>query len=134
MKKAFLLAPMVIISAGSAAAQGDEQSVIRQALCAPETLGENILYSIYLPAGYDDSDMSYPVLYVLHGRGDSMSALEELRGTLDTLITDNAIPPLIAVMPDAPWSDGGSYYIDSAFTGFPPGRPVETAFFNDFIP
>ena len=27
-------------------------------------------YAIYLPAGYDESDRSYPVLYLLHGAGD----------------------------------------------------------------
>ena len=36
-------------------------------------------------------------------------------------------------MPDAPWSDRASYYVDSAYSGANPGRPVETAFTTDLI-
>ena len=44
------------------------------------------------------------------------------------------IPPVIAVMPDAPWSERGSWYVDSR-TPAPtiPGRPVETAFTGDLV-
>ena len=34
-----------------------------------ESLGENRNYTIYLPEGYYESDMEYPVVYFLHGFG-----------------------------------------------------------------
>ena len=80
------------------------------------TLGEAINYNVYLPAGYEGSTNRYPVLYLLHGRGDSMSAWTRMQGTLDELIATGEIPPTIAIMPDAPWSSRASYYVDSAYT------------------
>ena len=73
------------------------------------------------------------MLYLLHGRGDSMSAWMRMQGTLDELIANGDIPPTIAIMPDAPWSSRASYYVDSAYRGADPGRPVETAFTQDLI-
>ena len=98
-----------------------------------ETLNEAISYNVYLPAGYAASTKNYPVLYLLHGRGDSMSAWTRMQGTLDELIAAGDIPPTIAIMPDAPWSTRASYYVDSAYRGADPGRPVETAFTQDLI-
>ena len=43
------------------------------------------------------------------------------------------LPPVIVVMPDAPWSDRGSWYVDSSFTGTPTGRPVRTALSEDLV-
>ena len=74
------------------------------------------------------------MLYLLHGRGDSMAAWTQVKSRLDELIGSGEIPPTIAVMPDAPWSSRASYYVDSAYTGADPGRPVETAFFRDLVP
>lgn len=97
------------------------------------TLGEPIAYNVYLPAGYAGSGDRYPVLYLLHGRGDSKSAWLQMKSTLDELIAAGEIQPTIAIMPDAPWSSRASYYVDSAYTGADPGRKVETAFTKDLI-
>lgn len=94
-------------------------------------LGEAINYTVYLPAGYDRSTTRrYPVLYLLHGRGDSMDAWTRVKADLDRLIATKQVPPVLAVLPDAPWNDGGSYYVDSAYTG---GKPVETALTHDLV-
>ena len=111
-----------------------EPGVIKSAAVRSATLGEDINYNVYLPAGYDASTRRYPVVYLLHGRGDSMSAWTQVKSRLDELIGDGEIPPTIAIMPDAPWSSRASWYVDSAYTGSDPGRPVETAFFRDFVP
>ncbi|MFI5697240.1 alpha/beta hydrolase-fold protein [Kribbella sp. NPDC051586] len=108
--------------------------VIKSAAVRSATLGEDIDYNVYLPAGYEESTRRYPVVYLLHGRGDSMSAWTQLKSRLDELIGAGEIPPMIAIMPDAPWSSRASWYVDSAYTGTDPGRPVETAFFRDFVP
>ncbi|GAB2951700.1 alpha/beta hydrolase-fold protein [Nonomuraea fastidiosa] len=97
-------------------------------------LGEDIAYNVYLPAGYDRDKARHPVLYLLHGRGDSMQAWTRVKTTLDDMIRTKRIPPVIAVMPDAPWSERGSWYVDSRYTGADlPGRPVETALTRDLV-
>ncbi|MDN3921333.1 alpha/beta hydrolase [Roseateles violae] len=98
-------------------------------------LGGDWRYQLYLPAGYAEGHRAYPVLYLLHGRGDDLRAWTRCKPLLDELIAAGLIPPLIAVMPDAPWSARGSYYVDSAYSGVErPGRAVETAFIGELLP
>ena len=120
------------VSAGTANVA--EAGVITAAKVRSATLGEDIAYNVYLPGGYQASSQRYPVIYLLHGRGDSMSAWTQLKGRLDELIATGEIPPTIAVMPDAPWSQRAGYYVDSAYRGKVPGRPVETALLRDLLP
>ncbi len=57
---------------------------------------------VYLPPGYESSDESYPVLYLLHGAGgDERSWVEREQAPviLDNLIADGRLRPLIVVMP-----------------------------------
>jgi len=126
-----LLVPSAIASMGSAAA---EPGTITAASFPSPAMGEDIAYNVYLPAGYASSSKRYPVIYLLHGRGDSMSAWTQVKGMLDDMIAKGDLPPTIAIMPDAPWSSRASYYVDSAYRGADPGRPVETAFIKDLIP
>ena len=123
-----LLAPSAV-GAGAAAVEG----TLTEASFRSATLNEAISYNVYLPAGYEGSSDSYPVLYLLHGRGDSKSAWTQMKGALDALIASGEIQPTIAIMPDAPWSSRASYYVDSGYTGTDPGRKVETAFTKDLI-
>lgn len=126
-----VLVPMAIGSSQTTAAPA---GTLTSASFHSSTLGENVAYNLYLPAGYSDSGARrYPVLYLLHGRGDTMAAWTQMKGTLDQLIADGSIPATIAVMPDAPWSQRASYYVDSSYSGADPGRPVETAFTQDLI-
>lgn len=102
-----------------------------------QSLGRELHYAVYLPPGYTASDR-YPVVYMLHGRGDTMSAWREATPVLDRLIVAEAIPPLIAVMPDASASSRAGYYVDGAYTGNAqqalPAEPTETAFIADLVP
>ncbi|MEV0270661.1 alpha/beta hydrolase-fold protein [Hamadaea sp. NPDC050747] len=93
-------------------------------------LGEDIHYTAYLPDGYASGTDRYPVLYLLHGRGDTMAAWTTVKSTLDDLIQAEKIPPLIAILPDAPWSDRGSWYVDSQYQS---GKAVETALTDDLV-
>lgn len=88
-------------------------------------------YNVYLPAGYDESDQRYPVIYLLHGRGDDMSAWLNAKPALDEMIASGDIPPMIAIMPDVPALERASYYVDTAYNG---GEPVESTFFADLLP
>jgi enterochelin esterase-like enzyme len=61
-------------------------------------------YAVYLPADYETSTRSYPVLYLLHGAGDDQTGWVQFGEVL--LITDKAIlegraTPMIIIMPDA---------------------------------
>lgn len=125
---------LVAVSASAAPAKKPKVGTLQTSAAYSAALGANIDYTVYLPYGYDGSGARYPVLYLLHGRGDTMTAWTQVKSDLDRLIEVGEVPPVIAVMPDAPWSSRGSYYVDSSYTGTDdPGRPVETALTRDLI-
>jgi crotonobetainyl-CoA:carnitine CoA-transferase CaiB-like acyl-CoA transferase/enterochelin esterase-like enzyme len=93
-------------------------------------LGTSIDYTIYLPDGYSTGSRRYPVMYLLHGRDGSMADWARVKPRLDGLIAAGVVAPLIAVMPDAPWSDRSGWYVDSLHRS---GAPVETAFTGDLV-
>lgn len=86
-------------------------------------LGEDIRSHVVVP----DGPGPFPTVYLLHGRGGTRDDWLRVMPRLASL------PPMLVVMPDAPWSDRGSWYVDSAFTGEPPGRPVRTALTQDLV-
>jgi enterochelin esterase-like enzyme len=57
-------------------------------------------FLVYLPPGYASTDRRYPVLYLLHGNNQPADSFLQigLQAELDRLISQHAIPPLIAVM------------------------------------
>ncbi|GAA3727339.1 hypothetical protein GCM10022225_05810 [Plantactinospora mayteni] len=122
---------------GGAVAGRDRAGTLSTASAPSAALGSPIDYTVYLPYGYADrrnATVRYPVLYLLHGRGDTMSAWTRVKADLDRMIADGEVPPVIAVLPDAPWSGRGSWYVDSGYTGADdPGRPVETALTRDLV-
>ncbi len=61
-------------------------------------------YAIYLPPGYETSQRSYPVLYLLHGASDNQTAwvqFGEVQRITDKAIEDGTATAMIIVMPDA---------------------------------
>jgi enterochelin esterase-like enzyme len=116
-------------------AYGQEGGEVVRADFFSETLNRTYQYIVYLPAGYDESEQSYPTAYLLHGRGDTMEAWLNVRSQLDRMIAEGEIPPLIAIMPDMPSSDRASYYVDSQYeSAILRAEAVETAFFADLVP
>lgn len=77
--------------------------------------------SVYLPAGYVDSDRYYPVLYLLHGSGGDETAWLELGRTAqiaDNLIAAGKAQPMIIVLPNGNWyQDAGPVYYDTRVNG-----------------
>jgi enterochelin esterase-like enzyme len=80
------------------------------------TLGLQMPYTVYLPAGYDQTAPArYPVLYMLHGVGGQKTEWEGYRllETADRLIATREIEPLLIVLPQGDqsywvdWADGG---------------------------
>lgn len=91
-----------------------------------ETLARPWTYNVYLPTGYEDGKLDYPVLYLLHGNDGSRNdwaVKGRLKPTVDALIESGDMPPAIIIMPDA----GTTWYVDLK-------EKMETAFFNDMIP
>ena len=89
-------------------------------------LGRTWSYAVYLPEGYESSQLRYPVLYLLHGNGGHLySWVNEgrIQSTLDALIDRGEIPPAIVVMPDA----GTTWFVDRK-------EKMETAFMGDLLP
>jgi enterochelin esterase-like enzyme len=82
-----------------------------------ETVNSRILkmerkYAVYLPPDYDQSQRSYPVLYLLHGAGDDQTGWVQFGEVLN--ITDKAIKegiatPMVIIMPDANTGQRGYY-------------------------
>jgi len=90
------------------------------------TLGRDWDYNIYIPTGYSPATARYPVLYLLHGFGntrDEWIAKGGIGQTADRLIAAGTIPPCLIVMPSA----GQSWYLDGP-------EKMETAFIHDLLP
>lgn len=72
-----------------------------------------VKYSVYLPADYETSDRSYPVLYLLHGYSDDETGwiqFGEANLIADRGIENGDFPPCIIIMPDGKVS----WYVNSA--------------------
>ncbi len=88
-------------------------------------------YAIYLPPGYDESERSYPVLYLLHGSGDDQTGwvqFGEVQYIADKAISEGSVTPMIIVMPDA--NSGKKGY----FNNIKGDWRYEDFFFEEFIP
>lgn len=88
-------------------------------------------YAIYLPPGYETSERSYPVLYLLHGGGDDQTGwvqFGEVANITDKAINEGKSTAMIIIMPDA--NTGKRGYTNSA-TG---DWLYEDFFFNELMP
>ena len=82
---------------------------------ASPSLGRPLNYVLYEPTAAPASGR-WPVLYLLHGLGDSSRAWRKyghVRATMDRLIDLQIIPPMLVVMPGA----GRSWYVDNPDPG-----------------
>lgn len=92
-------------------------------------LNRAVKYTIYLPADYETSERTYPVVYLLHGYTDDNTGwlqFGEVNRLADAAIADGTIPPMIIVMPDA----DSSWYINS----YDGKEKYEDFFIKEFIP
>jgi len=88
-------------------------------------------YAIYLPPGYETSQRSYPVLYLLHGAGDDHTGwvqFGEVQRITDKAIENGTATAMIIVMPDAKTGQMG--YFNSIAGNW----NYEDFFFQEFIP
>ena len=98
-------------------------------------LGTEKLYTIYLPEGYDSSEKSYPVLYLLHGAGghqESWIQKGDVQRIADETLMAGGVRDMIIVMPDA---RGSEQYTGPNMGYFNvKGWAYEDYFFQEFIP
>lgn len=101
-----------------------EQQVVKSAI-----LNKEVKYTVYLPADYDRSQRTYPVVYLLHGYTDDNTGwlqFGEVNRYADKAIADGTIPPMIIVMPNG----DSSWYINS----FDGKEKYEDFFVKEFMP
>lgn len=129
MKRAVCTLVLAVVATFSLSAQKSQ-------LFETKTLKSDILkmdrhYSIYLPEGYNESDRSYPVLYLLHGSGDDHTGwvqFGEVQHIADKAIEEGVATKMIIVMPDA--NSGVKGYFNSTQGNF----NYEDFFFKELIP
>lgn len=80
--------------------------------------------AIYLPPGYVESTKRYPVLYLLHGIGDTYEEFtgdtiqnNNIKDLMDAGIAAKKFGEMIIVMPDEKTNWFGSFYSNSSVTG-----------------
>ena len=108
---------------------------------SPE-LGMDRRISIYTPPGYEASNESYPVLYLLHGAGGDEQAWLELGRAaqiMDNLIAKGEAEPMIVVIPngnagqDAAPGQGADGFYKPRFGGGGGPQGAYEASFKDII-
>ena len=103
-----------------------------------ELLGGKRRMTVYTPAGYEDSQESYPVFYLLHGMGGDEEAWQDLGRAiqiLDNQIAAGLAKPMIVVMPNgnalrkaAPGFTADGMYIAEGQHSVDPERLFEKSF------
>ena len=87
---------------------------------------------VYTPPGYEKSTQRYPVLYLIHGGGDtavSWSTVGRANDILDNLLAEKKVLPMIVVMPSG-WTPKGGQVMTSDATK----DPFNDEMMKDIIP
>jgi S-formylglutathione hydrolase FrmB len=110
-------------------AQAQHGKVYETRTVKSSILGRDVRYTVYLPADYESSSRTYPVVYLLHGYTDDNTGwlqFGEINRYADKAIADGIIPPMIIVMPNA----DSSWYINS----YDGKENYENFFIKEFMP
>ena len=113
----------------SLAAAQNKGKIIEQKTVSSKILNKDVKYTIYLPADYESSERSYPVVYLLHGRTDDNTGwlqFGEINRYADKAIAEGTIPPMIIVMPNGDLS----FFINSIDNS----EKYEDFFIKEFMP
>ncbi|RYG04840.1 MAG: esterase family protein [Chitinophagaceae bacterium] len=103
--------------------------VIEEQIVKSPIRNKDVKYTIYLPADYETSQRTYPVVYLLHGYTDDNTGwlqFGEINRLADKAIAEGTIPPMIIVMPNG----DSTFYINS----FDGKDKFEDFFVKEFIP
>lgn len=103
--------------------------VLEQKIVSSKILKRDVKYTIYLPADYESSNRTYPVVYLLHGYTDDNTGwlqFGEINRYADKAIDEGIFPPMIIVMPD-----GDSSWFINSYDG---KENYEDFFIKEFMP
>lgn len=129
MKKTFLFTSIFICFSLLVSAQTSKVS--DNLTVTSKILKSERKYAVYLPPGYETSQRSYPVLYLLHGATDNHTGwvqFGEVQRIADKAIQDGTATAMIIVMPDA--DTGRMGYFNSIGGDW----NYEDFFFQEFMP
>ena len=119
MKKILYLAALFMATYGISSAQGTVviDSIYSRHL--ENDFGENPIrqVAVYLPHGYEESNVSYPVIYFLHGFTGDHLVLPAMAEILDYAIEKKRIRPFLMVVPNQKTTYEGSFYSNSGTFG-----------------
>lgn len=124
--KRFKILLLLILSTGCFAQTGTIKESVK---IKSAVMGKEMKYNIYLPADYDKTNRSYPVLYLLHGYTDDETGWTQFGAAqriADQSINNGDAPAMIIVMPDA----GVTFYINN----FDGKEKYEDYFVTELIP
>jgi enterochelin esterase-like enzyme len=128
LSKSFIAAVFLTTVFTQAFAQNSGK-IIEQKTVTSKILNKDVKYTIYLPADYNISERTYPVVYLLHGYTDDNTGwlqFGEINRYADKAIADGTIPPMIIVMPNG----DSSWYINS----YDGKEKYEDFFIREFMP
>jgi enterochelin esterase-like enzyme len=129
MQKSILMLAVLVTTTFSAKSQS---SKVYENLSLPsKILKMDRKYAVYLPASYETSQRSYPVLYLLHGGGDDQTGwvqFGEVQHITDNAIANGQATEMIIVMPDA--NTGTRGYFNTVRGDW----NYEDFFFQEFLP
>lgn len=110
MNKYFSFLFFILLSFSMSAQNG---KVLESLVFESKIVSYPVKYSVYLPADYETSNRSYPVLYLLHGYSDDETGwiqFGEANSIADRGVANGDFPPCIIIMPDGKVT----WYINSA--------------------
>ena len=129
MKRTFLSLMCLFTLSGMLFAQHGK--VIENCTFHSSILNMDRPFAVYLPAGYDESTCSYPVLYLLHGHGDDHTGwvqFGQVAYIADKAIAEGKACPMIIVMPNGDAVHKGYFNLwDGSYN-------YEDYFFKELIP
>lgn len=111
---------------------------VRMELYESSAMGVDRYFWVYTPPGYEQSNEKYPVLYLLHGNGETQNGwVDNGRANiiLDNLIADRKAVPMIVVMPHGHAVQSASVgpLQEVPSKGGPPGLRNYTLFTEDLL-
>ena len=113
-----------------------DNGIVEHCTMSSDILGTNKEFSIYLPAGYEESGKRYPVVYVFHPGGGTHEiwlSSGQLPQIADDAIRSRMALPMIIVMPDA--SGEGDFHMGKHMGFFSvPGWDYERFINEELIP
>ena len=91
---------------------------------------------VYTPPGYELGEGKFPVLYLLHGGGDSDNSWTSIGRAgviLDNMIAAKTVTPMVVVMPAGHTGASGFGMRGAAPAGGTPGQAPADEFTQDFM-